>query len=325
MKTSNGPNRLVVWALLAGASTAVACSGGGAAAGGAPLGSPVDTPARDESDAAPGVSSAIQTLTLETEHVMVTPGSEVYKCQDFANPFGKDVAITQTFSQMTPGSHHFFAFVMGKDEVTLDHFTDCPQGGLEYHDFIHMAQVPAQLFPYPTGVGRYYPSSKGFRLNVHVINTTQEPIDAFVSFKMTYVDPSLIQQRAATMFLNDIGLSVPPGKSTTQASYKVPYDIFLMGAGGHMHRRGVHFAAQTSDGTMLYETTDWAEPTPRQFDPPLAIKGGTVIKWSCDYQNDTDQTFAFGESAAINEMCIFPGTFYGGDGSGFLPLVDSDP
>lgn len=31
---------------------------------------------------------------------------------------------------------------------------------------------------------------------------------------------------------------------------------------------------------------------------------------TCDYDNETDQTLTFGESAATNEMCIFVGAYY---------------
>jgi len=53
----------------------------------------------------------------------------------------------------------------------------------------------------------------------------------------------------------------------------------------------------------------------------VLVKQGQRIIGSCDYKNDTGTTLGFGESATRNEMCIFSGTFCGGDGSGIVPLV----
>jgi len=222
---------------------------------------------------------------------------------------------------MTEGSHHLFVFTLPNEELTGTGLVDCPGGHLEFHDFIHASQTPKMLIPYGPGIGRFVAAGTGFRIMLHIINATDTPKDAFVKLRTTYVDPDAVTYRAASMFLNYIGLSVPPGKSTVKASYEIPYDIYMIGALSHMHSRGVHFLAQTDDGRKLFETDTWEEPTPVAFDPPVKIDKGTKIEWSCDYQNDTGLTMTFGESAAKNEMCIFPGKFYGGDGSGIVPLV----
>jgi hypothetical protein len=269
----------------------------------------------------PGLSYERGTLSIDTETATAPPGSEVYKCQDFKNPWGQDMAITVTESEMTKGSHHLFVFKMADEDLDLDHMTDCPAGGLEFHDFIHASQTPKMVVPNPPGVGHLIPAGTGFRVNLHLLNTSEDTAEVFVKLKMTVVEPSQVTERAASMFLNFAGLSVPPGKSTTRASFTVPYDIHLMGALSHMHRQGVHFTAETGDGTQLFETTNWLDPTPRVFDPPLLVQAGTDIRWACDYVNETSRTLTFGESAGINEMCIFPGTFYGGDGSGLVPVI----
>ena len=49
-------------------------------------------------------------MILTTEPFVVPSGEEVYRCQNFANPFGSDVEVQRTELYMTPGSHHMFAF-----------------------------------------------------------------------------------------------------------------------------------------------------------------------------------------------------------------------
>jgi hypothetical protein len=167
---------------------------------------------------------------------------------------------------------------------------------------------------YPPNTGRVFNASNGLRLNVHFINSGADAKDAYIVYKVTYVDPAGLTNKVASIFLNQVALRVPPGTSTQSKTYTLSQDIDLMDDASHMHMRGVHFVATTDGGQMLYDGTDWQEPKPKFFDPPLHLAAGTKITWACTYNNDTGQTLGFGESAATNEMCIFPGEFYNATG-----------
>jgi hypothetical protein len=265
---------------------------------------PTDGAVDDGTSKAPGV-------VLRTARRMVEPGGEIYACQDFKNPFASDVAIVQSTSTMTRGAHHMFAFALEENALSLyGAMTDCPSGGLEFHEYLHTSQLPSDRVTYPADVGHLLPASSGVRIMLHLLNTAAEPIEAGVDFKMNYVLPSAVEGKAAPMFLNNLGLKVPAGKSTQTGTYTVPKDIALLRGSSHMHRHGAHFTATLSDGTMLYETNVWDEPVPRVFDPPLPISGGAQITWSCDFENDAGFILTFGESAANNEMCIYSAIFY---------------
>jgi hypothetical protein len=253
--------------------------------------------------------------TFSTAHVSVPPGSEVFKCQDFTNPFGKDIGIVQEVTTLTPGSHHMFAFVMPNAQLTLmNALVDCPSGGVEFHEYLTTSATPLATTTYPPNTGRVFAAGNGVRLNVHLINTGTDTKDAFVVYKVTYVDPAGLTNKVASIFLNQVALRVPPGTSTQSKTYTLSQDINLMDDASHMHKHGVRFVATTDSGQMLYDGTDWQEPKLQTFDPPLHLASGTKITWACTYNNDTGQTLSFGESAATNEMCIFPGEFYNATG-----------
>jgi hypothetical protein len=72
----------------------------------------------------------------------------------------------------------------------------------------------------------------------------------------------------------------------------------------------VYYSARSSDGQLLYETTEWAEPRPWKYETPRKLKAGSYIEVKCDYENNTASPLTFGESAATNEMCIFVGMYY---------------
>jgi hypothetical protein len=248
-------------------------------------------------------------LQMAMSAIDIAAGAEVYKCQDFDNPFGKDIAIVSSESIMSPGSHHFAAFRIAG--LTAGPMIDCPSGGLEAHEFIHAAQQVDQITSYPPNVGRFLPATDGLRLMVHYLNATGQPKHADgATFSMQHVDPDRIQYKAAGVFLNNIGISVPPGQSSAAKSFALQSDIKLLLAVSHMHSHGVGFTSSTSDGRNLFESTQWAEPRAAEFKPPMEISAGTAIAWTCSFQNDTGRTLTFGQSAASDEMCIFNGVYY---------------
>jgi hypothetical protein len=191
---------------------------------------------------------------------------------------------------------------------------DCPGGGVEFHEYLTTSGSPTQNVKYPANIGRVFVGGAALRINVHLVNTSDQAKDAFATFKVRYVDPATLEYRAAAIFLNNVAVSVRPGRSTATKSYQLTEDITMLGAASHMHSRGVQFTAKASSGETLYEGTEWAEPPPKTFAPPLLLKSGTTITWSCTYENETNQTLSFGESASKNEMCIFPGEFYNKSG-----------
>jgi hypothetical protein len=283
---------------------------GGASAGGG-SGSAAGMPAAGGigSAAAMPAAGAPTEVQLAMTAFAVPAGGEVFKCQDFDNPIGKDIALVSSESIMPKGSHHFAAFRM--NNLVTAPMQDCPSGGLEAHEFIHASQQLDQVTAYPANVGRYLPASDGLRLMVHYLNAAGTPahVDP-TTFSMRYVDADKVQYKAAGVFLNNVGISVPPGQSSVKKSWVLPSDIHLLVAVSHMHEHAVGFTSNAGDGRMIYQTTLWNEPQATSFDPPMDIASGTSIAWTCNFQNDTGQTLVFGQSASKNEMCIFNGVYY---------------
>jgi hypothetical protein len=146
---------------------------------------------------------------------------------------------------------------------------------------------------------------------VHYFNPNPTPITANVALRLDYDDTGATQQHAAGVFLNDIGISVPgPGTVTRSRTYTMPYDMTFLGGASHMHKRGVGFIATTAANEVIYQGTQWDEPPPNTLLPPIFVPGGSKITVSCTYNNPSSTTYIFGESADLNEMCIYSGVFY---------------
>ena len=290
-------------------------TGGGPGAGGGPgVGGGPGAGGTGSGGTGGDPGNGVKTATIATIPVSAQPGQEIYKCQNFKNPFGgKDIAVLRSESFMTPGSHHMFVFY---DDGNADSGTqDC--SGLEYGTTIHSAARPQQSNNYPDGVGRLVSGNQGFRILVHYLNSTQQAVDMEIQVVFEYTeDPGSLTGIAGSVFMNNVLIGVPPhspGNATKTCA--IPHDIQLLGTASHMHQFGTYFKATTNTGTVLYEGTEWNEPEPWEFDPPMHLPAGSVT-FSCDYNNPTSGYLTFGDSFN-DEMCILAGTYYrnGGDGS----------
>ncbi len=319
--TGGAPGTGGVTASTGGTAQSAGAGGDTSAGTGGVTGTGGDTSA--STGGAPAVVT--QSYTFTTDAFDVPVNGEVYMCQDFANPFnGQNIDIMTSESQMTSGSHHMFAF---KCPPSSGSFFDCvqwnpggpvfqcPGSGAEIHDYVHAAQTPNMIQTYPPGVGRYLAGTDGLRLMAHYLNTTTSPITAVIQVRVDYVDSSQVTAHAAAIFLNDLNLRVPQGISTqTKVHQMPPHDVNILGGASHMHMRGIGFSATTDQGAVVYEGNDWNEPIPNSFDPPLAVPylNGVQnnITVSCTYDNQTGGTLTFGDSARLNEMCIYSGVYY---------------
>jgi len=244
---------------------------------------------------------------IQTVDIPVPANSELVKCQNFKNPFGKDVAILESDSTMV-SSHHMFVFHDPSFDMDTNAVADC--SGIEFHDLLHLTQTPTGSIVYPSGVGRVLAGTDGLRILVHLLNPGTTALTAHVQVKFRVVAPSDVGTHAVAFFLNNAILSVPTGVSTQSRTFTVPSDIKLMLAVSHMHSRATAFSATTNSGQTLFKGTDWNEPVPTNYTPAMDIAKGSVVTWACTYNNTTGMTLTFGESANKNEMCIFAGIAY---------------
>ncbi len=249
------------------------------------------------------------TYTITLAPFVVAPGEERYACQDFANPFaGASAAIHQFTSQMTPGSHHLLLFY--KPGASDGPLADC--SGTEFAPGPYGSQRPDDGITYPDGVAAVIAPSDGFRVQVHYLNATSSPLPVAVTVRLVRIDDTAVRDRAAVLFFSNAAIDVPPGQSgvVVQKSCTLPFAVNLLEATGHMHQHGRAFLA-TSGGVTLFSSTAYSDVAPALFNPPLPLSAGSVVTFSCTYDNsDGTAPLRFGDSARTDEMCIFSAQFF---------------
>ena len=307
---------LGLWSMtVVGVTGATACTsavadGGGTGGDASGPAGPASGTASGNPDAtstgAGGLDLGDQIVTLTMDSFEVPAGSEVYKCQNFANPFGDDVDVRAFESHMTPGSHHLLLFY--KDGATDGSAEDC--SGLEFAATPYSTQLPDDSVIFPDTVGALITKNKGLRLQSHYLNTTGQPITAHVEMKFHVANPGEVTQHAGVLFVVEPAIFVEPhATQTVTHDCHIPFDMNLLKVSSHMHKHGTNFDA-TIAGETVFETTQWSDPEPALFDPARVARANDALHFECTFENDGDTTLTFGESAESNEMCIFAGSFY---------------
>jgi hypothetical protein len=262
----------------------------------------------------PEIDYSTPPVTLTMTPFTVPAGQEIYQCQTFANPWGKQVDIKSHSLRMSMGSHHMFAFY--QDSATDGPSMACAAGGITFAPFVFSAQSASADVTYPPTVGATLPATMGYMLNVHFINVGSAEIPGTVTLAMSIAKPGVVTNHAGVLFLNQVQMTVDPSCTTASGGcqstsiYQLPQDVNILAAVSHMHKFATHFIANTTTGTTLFETTEWAEPPWKQYCPPLHLPSGTSIAWQCTDVNDTGSTLTFGEYANSNVMCISSNIFY---------------
>jgi hypothetical protein len=164
----------------------------------------------------------------------------------------------------------------------------------------------------PESVAFHFDAGAVLMLQVHLLNTTEKPIDTQARVNMWFsTTPVTIQ--AGSLFYYDPFILLPPLAQTSARMHcLLNQDITLVGGSSHMHHRGVSFEATVSGSApqQLYASTNWENPEPKVFPTPLALKAGDTIDFHCDYDNTDPTAVIDGPSAASNEMCIWSGPYY---------------
>jgi Copper type II ascorbate-dependent monooxygenase, C-terminal domain len=281
--------------------TTAACNGSVSAAGGGGDGATSGT----TSTGAGGSAGHAVTLTLDP--FTVPAGGEVYRCQNFANPFGGvDTDVQEFESHMAAGSHHMLLFYKaGAPDGALE-----PCSGLEFAATPYGSQTLNDSLTFPPGVAALIPGSDGLRIQSHYLNTTASVINAHVEVILHPAAPGSVMNQAGVLFVVDTDIAVPPTASTLNTDdCTLPVDMNMIRAGSHMHMHGIDFTS-TIAGETVYDTTTWSDPVPAKFAPPMVFHAGDPLHFACSFDNNTSTTLTFGESALTDEMCIFTASFY---------------
>ncbi|MFO0546932.1 MAG: hypothetical protein U0271_01025 [Polyangiaceae bacterium] len=290
---------------------------GGAAHGGADAGG------------AGGGGPSTPTYTVTFDPLTVQPGTDTTQC--IVKRLGNDVDIrvNQIHNVLPNGSHHLIVYRTADTEEKLTPY-DCqpfadtldPTKGSP----LMITQKHDELLTLPDGVGFSLKAGMMVRLEMHYINAGQEPIDVSATSTFITMRDEDFQNEADFLFVGSPDIDIAAHATATVGPDYLPLpadfaDSKFFGITGHTHQWGKDvkvWVADTKDGpdTPIYDVPNWqwSEPETVYHDPAFQVPAGGGFRFTCDYENQSDQSVGFGESAK-DEMCFFWAYYYPSHGA----------
>jgi hypothetical protein len=245
------------------------------------------------------------------------------------------VAMMMTHFQadLAPGSHHLIVY---RSQATTEKPKPAPcqpfsglLGGTEVP--ILLIQNDQSEFQFPPNVGLQFEAQQMLKLEEHYINTGSEPIEGSgsVHAQGLPLDQAGAYQAADFGFWGTTKITIPAKQSLDSGmrfQAAIP-DTTLFAVMPHQHRMGTRFriwqSAQEGDvpDEPLVDNSDWSEPPIYAVDPPITFQPGAGLSYRCEWENTSDATIIFGESA-LQEMCFLVTYYY--PSHGFDPCFDGN-
>ncbi len=259
----------------------------------------------------------------------VPAGRESTQCVVLRLGNEKPAHIGSIRNALGDGSHHLIVYrvadtVEQRTPFSCKPFADTldPERGSP----LMITQKKEDTLTLPPGVAFSIDANQMLRLEMHYINAS--PVPRIVTAKSTLVPISDddFKDEASFLFIGNPDINIPP-KSQAKLGptfFVVPEELagvkyFAMT--GHEHELGtnVQVAAATSandPGRMVYDVPNWSwsEPKTEVFSEPFTLPNGGGFRFTCTWNNTTDHTVRFGESANA-EMCFFWAYYYPSQGA----------
>ncbi len=264
-----------------------------------------------------------ETLRVEIGPVPLAAREERTVCRVIELPTDEPVMLRGASTRISGGSHHFVVYRTSNpsrpEPYPCSPFVDLIAGSAP----LLVAQGPTGSMEYPEGVGVLLEPRQRLRLELHAIDTSGAAgaVSAEAMLEVVPADGATIE---ADFYVAGIGvIEVPPRGSETDStfarppppdpSHLEPFHLFALTS--HMHHFGVRATVERVSGIgdpageVLHESLDWADPPTERFDPPLVFDGSDGLRLTCEWDNPTDATVTFGESAN-DEMCFLIGLYW---------------
>lgn len=275
---------------------------------------------------------------MQTQPFRVEAGEEVLEvCQSF--PVGNDASLWVNSVRMkaTPGVHHSDWFVLpeglypnsgGAHRCSFSagnttEFVDPEKGvfsifaGAVEGDvlFAQSTQAEHEEQDFGDGIAMEIPPRSQIIVYYHLINTAPEPTDIDVGLDLYTIDESEVVTALKDFSGFNFNVELPPrARSRFSADCMFPdgwagdFNVHFVLPHYHYYGTGMSFEVLggPNDGAVLWQGGGGvgAEPISERLDPPASAHGAEGIRFSCDYQNDTDATIQWGVGAD-DEMCMF--------------------
>jgi hypothetical protein len=241
----------------------------------------------------------------------VASNTEAYKCVRVQVP--TDMWIT-AFRSMSPVGTHHSVLTISTNSTQLGEY-DCDSSSLD-SEMLYAAGVNTDDNYFPDGVAIKVVAGTYVNLNLHLFNTTDNPITDTSGVLVKTMAAADVVNEADMQFSGKLNFTVPknqPGDTTTVSAINggcnVGHDFHIFTLWPHMHQIAVHQTFSVTgptwgtNGTVLLDT-DYQFGNQKNYPiTDTVIHANDQVHTTCDYINTTGSDVPFGESST-DEMCF---------------------
>ncbi len=233
--------------------------------------------------------------------------------------------VSQIRTQLGNGSHHLIIYKSDETEERLQPFNCDPfVQTLKGETFpLMITQVREETLSFPNGVAFKFEPRQMVRLEAHYLNYFPDTtITAHADVHFDGIAAEDVVAEANMLFYGNPDLDIPPGEYSTPWRWiSVLPDTHLFAVTGHTHAYGTNveiaMSSSVSDpGMSIYpgeQEFTWDEAPVERFDPALVFDGSQGFRYRCSWNNTTNESLGFGESAR-KEMCFLWAYYYPSQG-----------
>jgi hypothetical protein len=252
----------------------------------------------------------------------VAPGVEGTRCVKVRLGNTSALNIGRIHNTLRAHSHHFVLSMVENPAETEQALFECPPFRAPLVGApLTVTQKSEENIVLPDGVGYAIAPNQLLHLELHYINPDSDTSDVTAEAELYPLAGDEPVQQAGFLVVGNLNISIPPRSEHSSGDVFAAQPPGLEAAHyyaltGHTHRFGTSVRVgvadtMAADTTWLYkpQTFDWDAPPVEYLDPPVQVPEGGGFRLRCDWNNPTDQTITYGESA-LTEMCFFWAYYY---------------
>jgi len=299
-----------------GSSGGSSGGGSGSSSGGLP---PTDAAPPDGDISMMDSGNGTQSYTVQFGPITVKAGQENTQCIVVSLKNAAQIHVGQIHDLLGTASHHMILYKLAAGTAEQPTPFDCQpfQSALNPStgNPLIISQKVDDTLTLPQNVAFTLDPNQIVRLEMHYINANPNTdVTLVTTSTLTTIPDADYKYDASFLFIGDPQINIPANStwSTGVQYFQLPSNYNssnFWAITGHEHHLGTKvqiWSAQSSSdpGSLIYTSTSWSDPPVTPFSPPIHIPAGGGYKFQCDYDNTTNSSVSFGESAN-NEMCFF--------------------
>ena len=253
----------------------------------------------------------------------IAPGTEGTRCLKVRLGNDAPVNIGRISNKLSAHTHHFvLSYVPDPAEQEAPAFDCMPFRAPLAGGPLTVTQKAEERIELPEGVGFTLAGNQLMHLEIHYINPGTEATDVMAEANLFPLNGDAPIQEAGFFIVGNLNINIPPhtqahsSGDTFAAQPTVLEGVHYYAFTGHTHRFGQSVRVGVADSKSaetrwVYEPRpfNWDAPEVEYLEHPLQVPAGGGFHLQCTWDNPTDSTIHYGESA-LTEMCFFWAYYY---------------